>query len=883
MKALQFLLLSLLSFNLSFSQNFNIIKDINSSANSYPNTFSIVDSLMFFSADDGLHGRELWRTNGKQEGTYMIKDIKEDSLSSNPGKCTGSGKLVYFIAATINEGGELWSTDGTPAGTKLVKDIYPGFEPSYIDYMTDVRGTLFFSAYDQKGTKLWKTDGSLAGTVPLTVKYNGKDYTRPKNLIQYHDSLFFFAIGPNGRDAFFKISATDTAATYIKELYGPYDSYYDLRQMLVVNDILYFGGGAADSSGLWRTDGSVKGTYLVKAVSPKFLTGLNGVLYFAGSDDKHGNEVWKTNGTEQGTVLIKDISPKKLSSISNLVKCRNLIFYTYQDGVSYKQTVYKTDGTDAGTIVAFDFTNCYSLKATNDYLFFTKEIYKTGRELWKSDGTQTGTSIVSDLLPGYLGSLYSINFESLNNQMFFAGSNHDSGDELWKTDGVENPVLVKDINTRSTGNSNAYIQTVYDNKFFIEANNIDGIQPWISDGTEQGTFMLKNIIPDSSGNVHIQQAVEFKNDLYFQHYAYAGSGANRTQRLYKTNGTSAGTELAAETGNSNKTGTPAANDQYILYPYFTSAYGTELWRTDLTKKNTQLVKDIFTGALGSDCNNLFSWNNIIFFSAYNNESGFALWRSNGTSEGTYAIKSFALGSPHSFFGFKNKVYYTVGKAKQLWVTDGTEQGTRLVVEEVSGNQIKQVTNMQSSGDYLFFNGDNGITGIELWRSKVTDNKAMLVKDITNGGDSRISNLTDVNGTIYFTLTTSYDAEFRNALWKTDGTSEGTLLIKNNFYGSGKDFYVSSLINVNGKLAFLTYPYKASPYQYELWQSNGTYTGTQKIYDDNFSGLSFYSPDLHTLNGKLYFIASTYRYGTEIWGGYLPAITTLITQNNGSMP
>jgi ELWxxDGT repeat protein len=863
-----------------FAQNFNILKDIDSSTSSYPQTFSVIDSVLFFSADDGLHGQELWRSNGTQQGTYLIKDIMPDSLTSKPRSCVKSGNIVFFAATTTKYGNELWKTDGTPGNAQMVKDIYQGSESSLISNMTDVNGTLFFTATDEDKYKIWKTDGTVKGTVPVVVHYKGKDYYLYKNFISYHDSLFFFASYDG--EALFKMAPSDTAATFVKKVNGPYDTYDNLPLIAIANNILYFAGGLADSAGLWRTDGSSNNTYLVKNVGVATLISLNDILYFDGSDNKHGNELWKSDGTEKGTVLVKDISGRP-STISNIITFKGRVYYVYYNPFKYpvSKTVYKSDGTEEGTVPAFDFTDCYGLKATNDYIFFSKYIYETGYELWKSDGTQNGTSIVKDLMPGPVSSFNNISFEPLNNEIVFPASDITSGNELWKTNGLASgTTLVKDINRRTTGDSYATIKTNYNNSFFITANNQEGSQPWISDGTTEGTYLLKYIVPDTTGSSYIYQTIEFKNDLYFRYYTYVPGRANHTERLYKTNGTVNGTVLRSTTENAQKAGPLAANNQYIFYPYYTHDYGTELWKTDVTKQNTRLVKDIFPGVIGSICQHLYAYNNIIYFSAFDGVHGQALWRSDGTDQGTYFIKSFTGGGdPSNFFGFKNQIYFTVnGKYGELWMTDGTEAGTRPVIDSVTGNQIVKVTNIISSAEYVYFNGTNGITGTELWKKRSTGDAAVLIKDITNPGDSRISNLTGVNGTVFFTLTTSYDPEFRNALWKTDGTSEGTILLKDDFYGTGNTFYVLSLINVNGKLAFLAYSDQVSPFQYELWQSNGTYAGTQKVYDDNFSGLSIYSPDLHVLNGKLYFTASTYRYGIELWGGFLPAISTLISKN-----
>src|SRR5262245_17235657 len=81
-------------------------------------------------------------------------------------------------------------------------------------------------------------------------------------------------------------------------------------EKLEVNGVLYYHGhDEGDRIGLWRTDGTAKGTYLVTNVAFSSMVNLNGSLLFVGSDPVNGTELWRSDGTEKGTVLVKDIYP----------------------------------------------------------------------------------------------------------------------------------------------------------------------------------------------------------------------------------------------------------------------------------------------------------------------------------------------------------------------------------------------------------------------------------------------------------------------------------------------------------------------------------------------------------------------------------------------
>ena len=79
---------------------------------------------LYFSADDGEHGYELWVTDGTRKGTKLLRDIREGG-SSNARVFTRFGKRLYFAADDGVHDFELWVTDGTKKGTKLFADINP--------------------------------------------------------------------------------------------------------------------------------------------------------------------------------------------------------------------------------------------------------------------------------------------------------------------------------------------------------------------------------------------------------------------------------------------------------------------------------------------------------------------------------------------------------------------------------------------------------------------------------------------------------------------------------------------------------------------------------------------------------------------------------------
>lgn len=112
-----------------------------------PALLTAIQGRLYFTADDGVHGRELWVSDGTEAGTRMVRDIREGSLGSEPTNITAIKGQVAFVAEDESSGRELWETDGTTAGTKRVADIVPGPVGSFPKSLHWIEDYLYFSAY----------------------------------------------------------------------------------------------------------------------------------------------------------------------------------------------------------------------------------------------------------------------------------------------------------------------------------------------------------------------------------------------------------------------------------------------------------------------------------------------------------------------------------------------------------------------------------------------------------------------------------------------------------------------------------------------------------------------------------------------------------------
>jgi ELWxxDGT repeat protein len=193
--------------------------------------------------------------------------------------------------------------------------------------------------------------------------------------------------------------------------------------------------------------------------------------------------------------------------------------------------------------------------------------------------------------------------------------------------------------------------------------------------------------------------------------------------------------------------------------------------------------------------------------------------------------------------------------EQLWITDGTAAGTRMV-KAFAGGSIQWLTMV---GAKVFFTADDGVHGSELWTSDGTAAGTVLIRDINPGGATSAGEmLTDFNGSLLFSAT---DGVHGFELWASDGTSAGTAMVKDILPGAGSSVLGGNLAEVNGSVFFAA---QDGTDGYELWKSDGTAAGTMMVADIN-PGLSDSSPEfLTTVNGTLFFTADDGTHGFELW-------------------
>ena len=190
--------------------------EINSSGSSRPRNFVVVNNKLFFIADDGTRGEELWISDGTAAGTRLVKDINPGASDSRIHFPTKVGNKLFFVADDGKTGPELWVSDGTRPGTKLVRDLQPGLASILTSpkTLTAVGNKLYFTfEAASTGQELWCSDGTNAGTKLVADIHKGDFDARISSMKLAGGFLFFDADdGRTGRELWALDVSADLAA-----------------------------------------------------------------------------------------------------------------------------------------------------------------------------------------------------------------------------------------------------------------------------------------------------------------------------------------------------------------------------------------------------------------------------------------------------------------------------------------------------------------------------------------------------------------------------------------------------------------------------------------------------------------------------------------------
>jgi ELWxxDGT repeat protein len=585
----------------------------------------------------------------------------------------------------------------------------------------------------------------------------------------------------------------------------------------ILGDLFYFDA----DSGFWRTDGAAAGTV---QTTPRRIPDRTG--FFSGCDGAHGCELWSGDGTDAGSLLVADIaSGAGSSSPGGFTAFGNLTLFIAGAQVTDRQ-IWRTDGTSTGTIPVTDGTTGLAASPA-DLTVFDGAVFFGAGELWKTDGTPGGTAQVLDV-NGTATLSDPRELVVLDDVLYFVANDAAAIHQLWRSDGTA--VGTHPVTGFTAGTLGSFqhgivegLTPLHGRIYFRACDAAAGCELWSSDGTPEGTQMVADIEPGAGSGVLTWPHV-FGDVLLFGGFQRA-SGAE----LWESDGTASGTRQVADIEPGPDGSGPHdffVGATQVFFTAFTWATGTELWRTDGTSSGTRLVRDLSTAPKGSDIGEPVALGGLLYFRATDALGGHELWRSDGTGDGTQRVADPAPAArdakPEGLRVAHGALWFAASDpdgGTEPWTSDGTAAGTHRVADVYPGPPGSNPAEFTAFGDAVVFAASDASAGRELWISDGTASGTHRFADVLAGppsGGPRV--LTPLGRTLLFFAN---ESDGSRRLWRSDGTPAGTASLG----PRSLDLNGERLV-VAGDQAF--YPRCSLPGGCELWRTDGTVAGTHLV-------------------------------------------------------
>lgn len=400
------------------------------------NELLVMGDDAYFAGDDGVRGRELWRSAAQKP--VLVADVAPGPGSGNPRRFTARPLGGFVFAATTPETGEeLWyCTDqgGGQYAVHMIKDIIPGpmgSDPEPVAAQGAL--VLFYATTLAEGRELWCTNIQEQQTAIVADVFPGPGGSVPMNPRVYPDEAGAYIVALSGAERGCLLYRYDYATNAMREL----------------------GDVAEDTAGLVRA---------------------GRCMLLPNTDDAHGKELWAYDEDTGKVALLVDLWPGTASSSPAELK-------TWGDRVLFQARtpesgaeLWITDGTATGTRLVADInpgpgdSDPYGFVVVNEHVFFRAKDDACGRELWVTDGSRGGTARVADILPG-AGSGEPYNLTPYASSLIFSANDGAHGEEFWgafQKDGAWSASLLFDLEPGPLNSEPSHLQWCRDGTgFFI--------------------------------------------------------------------------------------------------------------------------------------------------------------------------------------------------------------------------------------------------------------------------------------------------------------------------------------------------------------------------------------------------------------------------------
>ena len=734
-----------------------LLRDIRAGRNSsVPEQMTVLGDRVFLAADDGVFGRELWSTDGTPEGTQLVRDGWPGPASLipfGPQIEAGLGRVVF---GALGSSGlpELWESDGTRAGTRKlatgqlspgnrIVDLRVGASQVYFRLIQDgasdgdlwvtdgtVGGTkrlvpdcddcsleqvdgdrLFFIRRTGLGREPWTTDGTMAGTKALGDLCPGQCSSHPRDFFAWQGEVFFVG---SASDISYEIQhlyrSDGTAAGTTIAIAGNQGGRGAIANPVRLGDRLYFTSHIFLSQfGLWTSDasfGDVSRVAYLERNTAFSMAASSALLFFSyRSATTQRAEFWRSDGTESGTYRVRRFTPAPGSTLlttgaTHLTPLGDrVVFRARTPGAGWEPWVSGGDGDSTVALGDLDADpNEHGpgvpTRFGDQAVFWAP--FEDETRLVTTDGTTEGTQ-VAEPLPSSGGELV-----EFNGDLVFANF---SG--MWRTDGTAAATEQISVNLVGAG---GYVR--FGNELFFNGlGDYYESEPWRTDGTADGTEMIANVVPGF-------------------HTVILGCCANSSNPRQLT---------------------PADDAVYFVGESAEGFEDTELWRTDGTATGTVRVVDACPGLCDSDPADLTPIGGSLFFSAFDGSQR-TIWRhpygdgaeSLGPANGIDVSAAAPLGQQLAYFGA-----VPGSPGHHLFLADAAGQVTR--VRDLTTDGLPTfVYDAVSYAGRVVFRAANEVHGTELWKTDGTADGTRLIDDLWPGSaGSDPGELTEVGDVLVF--------------------------------------------------------------------------------------------------------------------------------------
>ena len=578
---------------------------------SSPRVFEIIDGLAYFSTDSDAQGSELWVTDGTVAGTTLVSV----DVGQTP---TGDGLVEGSSVYTVGNNLFLKATDGTNSvgiyvtnadGSALLTEVFSHPDQNFVHFMGAIDGSLIFSAYTTElGEELWISDGTVSGTHLLLDINPGEIGSQPKIYNANLDGLIIFSAFDSTHGPEIWVTDGTTAGTQLLiDTFAGIDEYAPspLSTFSIGNKFVFQAESDVYGTELFVTDGTPEGTMLLVDIEPTSETFIRaigsaatfeeyaGFVYFTASGGGiiH-NDLWRTDGTPEGTMLLIDEPTDSDAEVIIRGMHDNILLYSHEGepgqinsltayNVLTGEQVVLTGGVSGRPAYASSIYIDGEPANANGYHVF--RVFDSGTnsvQLWATDGSFSGTHIVSDL--NFSGAVLVSGLSVINGRLLMKATirtaDFRTEQHLLSIDGTETGTIDIDPGTNYFSNNN-----------LIWYTKVDGLSGdiWVTDGTQAGTFMVANTVPGGHQILNTQ----FKS--FGDKVVIEVKDEDGNIELFSSDGTVGNmVALLDEPSPSVLISYYQSTDTHFYFGIDSQSSGREFWVTDGTKEGTHVVADI---------------------------------------------------------------------------------------------------------------------------------------------------------------------------------------------------------------------------------------------------------------------------------------------------